>query len=284
MSFGVHERSAPGKWEAIMDSFLNQYYLAKNRNQKISVNHVPELHTPAQRIGYIVATCSPVTRAHIELAVRALDEASLDEVYFIIWPFIHIHGFHAFDVKEWAKHNNHIDWETRVHLLKTAIADAGMEERLKVLHEAKYLYAASKAYFDSRKDWTYFWTGTWYVIRALQASLGKREYFFIAGADQFNPNVYALFEAAEEKVWRDYNIAEQLALHSIIAAPRNGYVLERFYAPSWLETQVHFIGTLKYATTSATAIRTRRLQPEELLLHTYPSVVKYITKNHLWGY
>ncbi len=44
----------------------------------------------ARRIGYIVATCSPGTRAHIELAQQAAYRLKLDTVLFIIWPFNYI--------------------------------------------------------------------------------------------------------------------------------------------------------------------------------------------------
>ncbi len=45
------------------------------------------------RIGYIVAACSPATRAHVELAAQAIRDLDLTHVFLIVWPFHYIRDF-----------------------------------------------------------------------------------------------------------------------------------------------------------------------------------------------
>src|SRR5947207_1034400 len=62
------------------------------------------------RIGYIVATCSPVTRGHLGLARQAADSMGLDAVYFLPWPFFYIPGFHGHPLDRWVAEKEHLPW------------------------------------------------------------------------------------------------------------------------------------------------------------------------------
>lgn len=86
------------------------------------------------RIGCIVTTCSPVTKAHIELGQQAADNLGLGKVIYVIWPFHYIPGFHNLSVEEWVQKEKHIPWDLRVELLERAITDAS-DSRLSVLRE-----------------------------------------------------------------------------------------------------------------------------------------------------
>lgn len=244
------------------------------------------------RIGYIVATCSPVTHAHFELAIQAADRLSLDVVFFVLWPFHFIPAFHVRPLDAWVREQQHVPWEVRVEILKSAI-DRQRDPRLKLLGSAKTWYEESEANFLEEEPETYYWTGTWYVLRKIQRQItllagNGLEFWFICGADQFNPNVSTLLAGqGQEKVWRDYSIAHHLSLHNVFAVPRHpgGADIEHFVAPPGFPMRV-VIGTpLKYATVSATQIRFRSL-PAGLDLEDYcPSgAAKCIRRKKLWGW
>lgn len=122
------------------------------------------------RIGYIVTTCSPVTKAHIELGQQAADNLGLGKVIYVIWPFHYIPGFHNLPVEEWVQKEKHIPWNLRVELLERAITDAS-DSRLSVLRESKEWYIRSGVNWNSDEAQSSFWTGTWYVLRLIQAQI-----------------------------------------------------------------------------------------------------------------
>ena len=96
-------------------------------------------------------------------------------------------------------------------------------------------------------------------------------------------NVYALIGEGREKVWRDYSIAERLALHSVVAFPRTGYVMERFQPPHWLGKKVLYAPRLKHHEVSASAIRNGQV-PDSLLPKFVPeAVARYISERNPWA-
>ena len=190
-------------------------------------------------IGYIVATCSPVTRAHLALAKQASNDLNLNKVIFILWPFYYIEGFHKMSLDAWVKEQQHLPWENRFELLTLAIRDIG-DERFAVLYESKQWYEESKSNFDSNVPLSAFWTGTWYVIRKFQwfvklYSNPEVEFTFVCGMDQYNPNINSLiYSEGASQVWKDYSIAQQLAIHNVYTVPRlmdNTEAIEEFSQP-----------------------------------------------------
>lgn len=244
----------------------------------------------ARRIGYIVATCSPVTRAHIELAQQAADRLKLDTVLFIIWPFHYIEGFHAKPLDSWIKSEHHIPWEMRVELLEAALRDSN-NQRLGVLKESKAWYEKSTAYFNQLDPHSFFWTGTWYVIRRLQMLVNladpMTDFVFICGADQYNPNVLALERGgSSEKVWKDYSLIEQLSIHDMFVAPRDDgrNTIIPVSIPECVTHHVIIGEKVLHSKVSATRIRQGMLSLPELETVTFPSVVQLIRQHHLWGF
>ncbi len=242
------------------------------------------------RIGYIVTTCSPVTKAHIELGQQAADNLGLGKVIYVIWPFHYIPGFHNLPVEEWVQKEKHIPWNLRVELLERAITDAS-DSRLSVLRESKEWYIRSGVNWNSDEAQSSFWTGTWYVLRLIQAQIREinpsADFVFICGSDQFNPNVIAQEHGGgTEKVWKDYSLAEQLAIHDIYAVPRGSGEGQLIHTPPTNLIQHRVIeGTLlEHSKISATKIRSGEMTDEELIDATYPSVVRAIKRKHLWGY
>jgi len=161
---------------SITNKFFQDYCAAKERRLK---NHIDidkaegDFSLPAiknKKVGYIVATASPATKAHIELANKAINDLDLDVLYFIIWPFHFIPGFHSNNMIPWVKEQKHYPWEIRVSLLQKAIKDFG-NNRICILEESKEWYIESEKCFKINDSSSYFWTGSWYVIRKLQAMI-----------------------------------------------------------------------------------------------------------------
>ena len=243
-----------------------------------------------RKVGYIVGTCSPVTKGHLTLVQQAADQMGLDMVYFVLWPFHYIKGFHSGPLNNWVTEQRHVEWEDRMEILNSAL-DVEGDPRLRSLTDAKGLYQASERNFDPSDDASSFWTGTWFVLRALQKALQIEaplpiEFTFICGADQFNPNVNATFAGdGVEKVWKDYALGFQLALHNIYAVPRtaDGSDLIPFHTPSGYKYQVVQGAPLTLADMSATKIRFRRLECD--LENVCPmGAVRQIKLNGHWGY
>lgn len=96
--------------EKLMSKVLQEISLAKSyhrRNSSLLDEYLCNDWTPPHalkqaslrkgekiRIGYIVATCSPATRAHVELAAQAIRDLGLTHVFFSVWPFHYMRGFH----------------------------------------------------------------------------------------------------------------------------------------------------------------------------------------------
>lgn len=219
-----------------------------------------------RRVGYLVGTCSPVTKGHIGLVQQACDEMGLDLAYFVLWPFHYIKGFHSGPLDNWVTDQRHVEWEARMEILDAALSSEG-DPRLRALQDSARLYAASERNYDPLEDSSSFWTGTWFVLRALQKALQAEapvpiEFTFICGADQFNPNVKATFAGdGVEKVWKDYAMGYQLALHSLYAVPRSedGSDLIPFAVPSGYRNRVVQGAPLDHSTLSATKIRFHNL-------------------------
>lgn len=243
-----------------------------------------------RRIGYIVGTCSPVTKGHLTLVQQAADDMGLDMVYFVLWPFHYIQGFHAGPLDNWVAEQRHVEWEERMEILDSALAVEG-DPRLRSLADSKCLYQASERNFDATDDASSFWTGTWFVLRALQKALQLEapvplDFTFICGADQFNPNISATFSGdGVEKVWKDYGLGFQLALHNVYAVPRSedGTDLVPFETPSGYKYRVVQGAPLTLADMSATKIRFRKLDCD--LEQVCPSgAVRQIKLIGHWGY
>jgi len=188
----------------------------------------------------------------MKLAEKAIQELNLDYIFFIIWPFHYIEGFHSKDMKEWIKKQKHYDWDIRVSLLEKELLRKDKNySKIKILYEAKEWYIESKNQFDAVDHHSYFWTGSWFVIRKLQSAISSAynyeeefSFFFVVGTDQFNPNVYSLIDTknAKEKVWLDYSIEEQLALHNVFVAQREEQ--EFFVPPVETKNKIHFSNKL----------------------------------------
>ncbi|XOQ63389.1 MAG: hypothetical protein ACFWT0_02005 [Bifidobacterium crudilactis] len=247
-------------------------------------------NSEALRIGYVVATCSPVTFAHLELAQQAADRLDLDKVLFVIWPFHYIKGFHAAPLERWVESEHHIGWDQRVELLQAAISECG-DQRLEVFRDSERWYVASEDYFLEGGEHAWFWTGTWYVLRRIQAQMRSTNpnlrFVFICGADQFNPNIRALEEAeGREKVWKDYSLSEQLALHDVFAVPRSDgrNPLVEPEPTERISNRVYIGDPLHHSGISATAIRNGTLCLDELRLLTYERVIDILVGRNIWGY
>jgi nicotinic acid mononucleotide adenylyltransferase len=244
------------------------------------------------RVGYIVATCSPATRAHVELAEQAIRDLGLTHVFFVIWPFHYIAGFHAAPLNAWIEREKHIDEEHRENILRLSLEEAGTPAS--VFGEAAALYRASSENFSASDRDSFFWTGTWFVLRVLQrqviASMGIApsdiSFYFICGEDQFNPNIQsAVDNGATEKVWKDYSIAQHLAIHNVYAVPRGGLhdTIEHFEThDSRLDHKVMIGAQLTNSSMSATKIRLGLADPLESFC--YPRAAAYIRQNRFWGY
>jgi len=160
----------------IYNKFLKEYCNAKEyeKNKLIDISNIDfnfnNLPKKINKVGYIVATCSPVTKAHIELANLAIKNLKLNLLYFIIWPFYYIPGFHSENMLSWIKEQKHYDWDIRISLLEKALKDNN-NPKIKILYEAKSWYIESNKYFDLKISNSYFWTGSWFVIRKLQTIL-----------------------------------------------------------------------------------------------------------------
>lgn len=243
------------------------------------------------RIGYVVATCSPVTWGHLALARQAADDMDLDAVYFLPWPFFYIPGFHRQPLDGWVAQKQHLPWETRYQLLALALADL-KDSRIQVLAESKAWYEQSTNNFAESIPASAFWSGTWYVIRKLQWHARRisdnPEFVFVCGVDQFNPNVESLFSAGAEQVWKDYHIAQHLAVHDVYVVQRSadGFdEVEHFTAPIGSEHEVVVGEPLAQSSFSATDVRLGRLKAGSTLEeYVTPSVAAAIRSNGWWGW
>lgn len=245
------------------------------------------------RVGYIVATCSPVTRAHLGLATKAARELGLDAVFFLLWPFHHIPGFHKSNMGEWLEANRHIHWPERFDLLTRGIRDVG-DARIRVLAESQAWYQESVENYREGDDASVFWTGTWYLMRKLQwwVRTSVREdarFAFVCGGDQFNPNVDGLvYAGGSEQVWTDYSIPHHLAIHDVYVVPRNPEKfgpLEEFTPPFGCDHEIFFAEALPETKFSATHVRMCQF-PYGYGLDDYvtPSVAARIREMGWWGH
>ena len=244
------------------------------------------------RIGYIIATCSPATRAHVELAEQAIRELGLTHVFFIVWPCHFIAGFPNTPRDAWVEREQHIDVEHRKAILRLSLLEAGIAAS--VYEETETLYRASSENFAGSDRDSYFWTGTWFVLRVLQrqviASLGippsHVSFYFICGEDQFNPNIRSAVDSgATEKVWKDHSIAQHLAIHNVYAVPRGGpdNTMEHFETSDPRFGHQVVIGhRLAHSTISATKIRRGSAEPLEA--YCFPQAALYIREQKFWGY
>ena len=245
------------------------------------------------RVGYVIGTFSPITRAHVNLASQAADEMSLGAVIFVTYPFLHIPGFHVEPINEWVRRMRHIPWEERIELMQQGVKDSG-DDRLHVLVESKPWYEESVVNWHIGDRLSTFWTGTWYLMRKVQWHIKQRfgddiRFVFACGADQFNASVDALLYAeGTSDAFRDYSIAEHLAIHDVYAFPRagdEGDVLEEFVAPFGSEHGVVIGSPLPDTRLSATHVRFQRLEEDRRLEDYVTSgVAERIREKGLWGF
>jgi len=244
------------------------------------------------KVGYIVATCSPATRAHLALAQQAINELCLDKLFFIIWPFFYIKNFHSDTLEQWVNTQRHINWDERIELLEAGISDI-QDERIIVLTESKKWYEESKDNYNEADVFSAFWTGTWYVIRKLQFHIKKynpgADFTFVCGTDQFNPNIEQLvYSRGQLQVWKDYSVSQHLAIHNIYAVPRlmDGVEnIEEFVQPFGCPNFVKIGIPLSEEKLSATNVRFKKLIPGlELEDYVTISVAKRLREKGLWGY
>lgn len=246
----------------------------------------------APRLGYIVATCSPVTKAHLGLARSAVKDLGLDAVFFLLWPFHYIPGFHKSNMMDWVESNRHIQWPERFELLGRGIRDLG-DPRVRVLAESQAWYRESAENYRGEDRESAYWTGTWYLMQKLQwwvrAARADAKFVFVCGGDQFNPNVDGLVDSAgSDQVWTDYSIAHHLAIHDLYVVPRNPEKfgpLEGFTPPFGCDHEITFAAPLPETRFSATHVRMESF-PEGYGLDDYvtPSVATRIREEGHWGY
>lgn len=256
------------------------------------LGHGREANRNTGKVGYVVATASPVTRAHIALARTAADDMKLDRVVFLLWPFHYIPGFHAAPLDAWVAEQRHLPWEERYALLDTAIRETG-DPRLAVLQRSKAWYIESESIYDAVEPLSAFWTGTWYVLRKLQWALTRdrdRRFCFVCGVDQFNPNVETLlFSEGTEQVWRDYSVAQHLAIHDVYAVPRDMLDsekdIEEFSEPFGCDHAVVIGRRLEESRFAASRVRFGKLEPGmKLEDYVHPGVAAAIRTRGWWGH
>jgi nicotinic acid mononucleotide adenylyltransferase len=247
----------------------------------------------APRVGYIVATCSPVTKAHLALAKSAADDLGLDAIFFLLWPFHYIDGFHKSTMMQWVDENRHLQWADRLDLLTRGLRDLA-DERIWVLEESEAWYKQSVENYRPQDRPSVFWTGTWYLMHKLQwlvrdaCGEGAR-FVFVCGGDQFNPNVDGLvYSAGTEQVWTDYSIPHHLAIHDLYVVPRNPEKfgpLEGFSPPFGCDHEIRIAEALPETRFSATHVRMNRF-PDGYDLDDYvtPGVAVRIREKGWWGY
>jgi hypothetical protein len=217
----------------------------------LSQESIPaEIHQIAlagKRIGYIIRTCCPFTAADIELAQQAADTLNLDKLVFIIWPFRYLNGYHSALLNNQEVANQPQEWEERMEILRHVLASVN-DDRLTILEASKEWFLQSEQMESANDPINPFWTGTWFVVRKLQYLLNQietKEYFYCCSEDQFNPNLYSLIKQGQEKIWKDYSILQQLALHHVFVVPKAAEPLHKFVAPEWSSHKVIFGTPLK---------------------------------------
>jgi nicotinic acid mononucleotide adenylyltransferase len=234
-----------------------------------SVQHPPELGLDAcapRRVGYLVGNFSPVTRAHAELAARAVAELGLDYLFLVIRPLEHIPGYHAVDPSA-----GHPPWAERIELAELTFADP----RIQVLRQVRAWYRESACNADRSQPASACWTGSWYVLRRLQWHLrqaGASEFTFVCGADRFRT-------MPEPGFWQDYLVTQQLALHDVYRAERDGHPLP--YVARGGTHRVITTGPLRHGHVSGARVRSGGIVLEDDVV---PAVAERIRRTGWWGY
>ena len=107
--------------------------------------------------------------------------------------------------------------------------------------------------------------------------------------DQFNPNIDSLiYSEGGTQVWKDYSIAQHLAMHHIYTVSRGaGEVeeIEAFSAPFGIKHDITVGKRIRESQISATQVRFQTYE-NGLGLRDYvmPSVADRIIELGLWGY
>jgi hypothetical protein len=204
----------------------------KMKSLPASISSLYKKNIGKNRIGYIVATCFPITNDHLVRAQQAANDLDLDAVFFIIMPFHYVRGFHSKTLNGWLEKQHLLQWEYRVDLLSKAIHDL-QDTRMHVLSESKCWYEESDNFVDSG-HLSAFWTGTWYVIKKFQWNVrrylnSEAEFTFVCNMNQFNPSINSLVTSGNiVKVRNYYSIAQQLAIHNVYVTPRKIDEIELF--------------------------------------------------------
>ena len=234
-----------------------------------SVQHPAELGLDSRsprRVGYMVGNFSPVTRAHGELAARAVAELGLDRLFLVIRPLEHIPDYHAVDPSA-----GHPSWAERVELAELAFADP----RIQVLRQARAWYRESAGNADRSRPASVCWTGSWHVLRRLQWHLrqaGASEFTLVCGADRFRTMPGLVY-------WQDYLVTQQLALHNVYRAERDGHPL-----PHVARGGTHRVITtdpLPHGHVSGALVRSGGIVLEDDVV---PAVAERIRRAGWWGY
>lgn len=222
---------------------------------------VKAIAASGKRIGYILRACCPFTKAEIELAQQAVQTLNLDKLVFIIWPFRYVNGYDSVPLEPTTPKAQLQSWEERMEILRHGL-EFVKDDKLTLLEASKAWFVQSEKLSDSKDPMNPFWTGTWFVIRKLQYFLNKlstgNEFFYCCGADQFNPNIYPLVREGQEKIWKDYSILQQLALHHVFVVPQGEKPIQKFEVPSWSHHKVFFGTKLKNTSSPSSGPRTNK--------------------------
>lgn len=210
---------------------------------------IKEIAESGHRIGYIIRTCCPFTKAEIELAQQAVQRLNLSKLIFIIWPFRYVDGYNSVYLDMKSPKKPPLVWEERMEILRHGLSFV-KDDKLTILDASKDWYVQSEQMHDANDRMNPFWTGTWFVIRKLQymldkSSVEKNEFFYCCDEDQFNPNIYPLIKEGQDKIWKDYSILQQLAIHHVFAVPKEENSLQKFQVPDWSPHKVFFGTKLK---------------------------------------
>jgi nicotinic acid mononucleotide adenylyltransferase len=256
-------------WSDLIRADNYEALMAERWELEWSVQHPPQLgldSSAPRRVGYLVGDFSPVTRAHSELADRAVAELRLDRLYLVIRPLEYIPGYHAVDPSA-----GHPPWADRVELAELAFSDP----RIQVLRQARVWYRESASNADLLQPASACWTGSWHVLRRLQWHLrhaGTREFMFVCGADRFRA-------MPGPGSWQDYLVTQHLALHDVYRAERDGHPLP--HLASGGTRHVITTGPLRHGHVSGASVRSGGIVLEDYVV---PEVAERIRRRGWWGY
>ncbi|GAA2010841.1 hypothetical protein GCM10009839_01000 [Catenulispora yoronensis] len=292
----------PSRAEEMLQRFHQQSRAAESDNarhlKKVEVRWLREgppseltASAPGSRVGYVVATLCPMTRGHLAMAQAAVQDLDLDAVYFMVWPFTYIRGFHSSPLEPWAARQQHLDWPLRMQIARRSIADFG-DTRIRLLEAAQDWYGESSRMYSRKDPSSVYWTGTWYVTRKLKFWLervtpGPFAHYAVCGTEQLARDVAVLVEGTADRLaWSTYSIAHHLTLHSVYASPRpiQREGVEAFAPPEGAANDVIFGSETPMSRMCATDVRFGTMPPAPLDELVMPGAAALIRGNGWWGY